>query len=353
LGVNPAAIFDPFFIPPKLLHREKELRTVETFVEDGICNQYPLHIVVTGIHGIGKTVFVNYLAEQIKNKYGFSKIFVNMRDPESRDFLNKIACEDSLCFRESEVKCVANEARRSSFLIVVLDDVNPYSDLFCRFLRKGKERNIIVLASSNSNNLLIKRGFDFYSHLDFVLKLGIYTPNQLFDITLQRVKLAFPRKVDVEVIRYITDLVCEFDINRPGISIEILRRLYPLVVSGAEITIEDVRKCSHDLLWILNDDLMVLDALRDMRIESILLLEKIALHLLRRPKRAYLSLREINELYYLLCDEIGDDVARYLFNECLEELTSSDVLFRSSFNKKYFYLAIPPKFLLDLIDTIF
>lgn len=46
------------------------------------------------------------------------------------------------------------------------------------------------------------------------------------------------------------------------------------MVSGAEITIEDVRKCSHDLLWILNDDLMVLDVLRDMKIESILLLEK-------------------------------------------------------------------------------
>lgn len=45
------------------------------------------------------------------------------------------------------------------------------------------------------------------------------------------------------------------------------------MVSGAEITIEDVRKCSHDLLWILDDDLMVLDVLRDMRIESILLLE--------------------------------------------------------------------------------
>ncbi|MHA1721556.1 MAG: hypothetical protein ACTSXW_00600 [Candidatus Baldrarchaeia archaeon] len=349
MSVNPAAIFDPFFIPPKLLHRERELEAAEAFVENGINDQYSLHIVVTGIRGIGKTVFVNYLAEQIQNRYGFSKIFINMHDSGSRDFLRRIVYGNSVCFKEGSAK----EARKGSFLIMVLDDVNPYSDLFCRFLRESKERNIIVFASSNPNDLLSERRFDFCSNLDFVLKLGIYKPNQLFDITLQRARLAFPKEVDVEVIRYITDLVCEFDINRPSISIEILRRLYPLVVSGAEITIEDVRKCSHDLLWILNDDLMVLDALRDMRIESILLLEKIALHLLRRPKRAYLSLREIKELYHLLCDEIGDDAARYLFNECLEELTNSDVLFRSSFNKKYFYLAIPPKFLLDLIDAIF
>jgi len=351
LIVGPAAIFDPLFIPPELLHRERELKAAETFVENGISSQYPLHIVVSGIRGIGKTVFANFLAEKIRKEHGFPKVFINMRDPEGRAFLNKVVYGKKVHF--SEGNSLFNYVDKNSFLILVLDDVDPYSNMFCRFLKKSRERNIIVIASGDSKSLLRKNRRGFCSYLDFVLKLGIYTPSQLFDITLQRVKLAFPIEVDIEVIQYITDLVCEFDVNRPSVSIEILRRLYPLVISGKEVTVEVVRKCSHDLLWILNDDLMVLDALRNMRIESILLLEKIALHLLRRPKKAYLSLREIRELYNLLCDEIGDNMAKYLFNECLEELTSSDALFKSSFNEKYFYLAIPPKLLLDLIDTIF
>ena len=349
--VGPAAIFDPLFIPPELLHRERELKAAKTFIENGISSQYPLHIVVSGIRGIGKTVFANYLAERIRKEYGFPKVFINMNDPENRIFLNKVVYGKNFHFRERDIPI--DRAHKNSFLILVMDDVDPYSNMFCRFLKKSRERNIIVIASGDSRSLLRKSHSSFCSHLDFILKLGIYTPSQLFDITLQRVKLAFPIEVDIEVIQYITDLVCEFDVNRPSVSIEILRRLYPLVISGKEVTVEVVRKCSHDLLWILNDDLMVLDALRNMRIESILLLEKIALHLLRRPKKAYLSLREIRELYNLLCDEIGDNMAKYLFNECLEELTSSDTLFKSSFNEKYFYLAIPPKLLLDLIDTIF
>jgi len=351
LIAGPAAIFDPLFIPPELLHREKELRAAEAFVENGISSQYPLHIVVAGIHGIGKTVFANYLAEKIKSEYDFPKIFINMRDPEGRNFLNKIVYGNSFHFLEKEG--LTNGVHKDSFLILVLDDVDPYSSLFCRFLRKSREKNIIVLASSDSRSLLRRKHFSFCSHLDFVLKLGIYTPTQLFDITLRRVKLAFPVDVEVEVIRYITDLVCEFDINRPSVSIEILRRLYPLIVSGANITVEDVRVCSHDLLWILNDDLVVLDALRGMRVESILLLEKIALYLSRRIKKAYMSFKEVKELYYLLCDEIEDKAAKYLFSECLEELVNSDILLRSSFNEKYFYLAIPPKLLLNLIDAIF
>jgi len=86
LVVGPAAIFDPLSIPPELLHRERELKAAETFVENGISSQYPLHIVVSGIRGIGKTVFANYLAERIRKEYGFPKVFINMNNPESRIF---------------------------------------------------------------------------------------------------------------------------------------------------------------------------------------------------------------------------------------------------------------------------
>jgi len=351
LIVGPAAIFDPLFIPPELLHRERELKAAETFVENGISSQYPLHIVVSGIRGIGKTVFANFLAEKIRKEHGFPKVFINMRDPEGRAFLNKVVYGKKVHF--SEGNSLFNCVDRNSFLILVLDDVDPYSNMFCRFLKKSRERNIIVIASGDSKSLLRKNHRGFCSYLDFVLKLGIYTPSQLFDITLQRVKLAFPIEVNIEVIQYITDLVCEFDVNRPSVSIEILRRLYPLVISGKEVTVEVVRECSHDLLWVLNDDLVVLDALRCMRIENILLLEKIASHLARRVRKAYLSIREIRELYYLLCEEMEDEAAKYLFSECLDELINSGVLLRSSFNEKYLYLTIPPRFLLNLIDAIF
>ena len=351
--IGPAAIFNPFFIPPRLLHREKELKVAEAFLEDGINYQYPLHLAVTGINGIGKTAFVNYLAEKIKDAYGFPKIFLNMHDSDSKYFLEKIVNDRNNSVVKNEVEYVSNGTYKDSFLVLVLDDVDPYSSLFRKVLRESKKRNMIVLASVDARTLSKKSLSNLQTHLDFILKLGIYTPSQLFDITLQRVKLAFPIEIDIDVVSYITDLVCEFDINRPSVTIEMLRRLYPLVASGMEITVEDVRKCSHDLLWILNDDLIILEALRNMKFESILLLEKVASHFSRRPKKAYLSLKELRNLYYLVCDEIEDEAAKYLFNECLEELMDSEILYRSSFNKTYFYLAIPPKLLLNLINALF
>ncbi len=353
MNIGPAAIFDPFFIPPELLHREKELKVAETFVEDGISHQYPLHIVVTGINGIGKTAFVNYLGEKIKDAYGFPKVFVNMHDSENKKFLNNIIGGRKFSFIGNEVECISNEKYKDLFLVLVLDDVDLYSSLFRKVLRESKKRNIIVLASADAGTLSRKSFSNLENRLDFILKLGIYTPRQLFDITLQRVKLAFPIEIDIDVIRYITDLVCEFDINRPSVSIEILRRLYPFAASGMEITVEDVRKCSHDLLWILNDDLVILEALRNMNMQSVLLLEKMALHLSRRPKKAYLSFKELRDLYYLLCDEIRDEIAKYMLNECVEELLESEILFKSVFNENYFYLTVPPTFILNLIDAIF
>lgn len=349
---GPAAIFDPFFIPPELLHRGKELEVAEAFVENGINYQYPLHIVVTGINGIGKTAFVNYLAEKIKDTYGFPKIFINMHDSENRHFLNRILGGKKFSFSENGVEYSDNGVWEDFFTVLVLDDVDPYSGLFRKVLRASKKRNMIILASVDARTISRKSFSNLETRLDFILKLGIYMPRQLFDITLQRVKLAFPVKIDVEVVRYITDLVCEFDINRPSVSIEILRRLYPLVACGMEITVEDVRKCSHDLLWILNDDLVVFEALRSMKLESVLLLEKVGLYLSRRPKKGYLSFEELRDLYYLLCDEIGDEVAKYMFNECVEELLESEILFRSVFNENYFYLTIPPRLVLNLIDAI-
>jgi len=63
--VGPKAIFDPNFIPPKLLFRKKEENSLYSILNDSITDEFPLNILYQGIQGIGKKVIINKVLKDL------------------------------------------------------------------------------------------------------------------------------------------------------------------------------------------------------------------------------------------------------------------------------------------------
>ncbi|MEJ2278745.1 MAG: hypothetical protein P8Y70_13515, partial [Candidatus Lokiarchaeota archaeon] len=88
---GPRAIFDPLFIPPTLLYRKKEVRTLYSLLKDSLNDQYSLNIQYQGINGIGKKVIVNKVLQELKQKKIINNedknIFLNCNDKTTKEFI--------------------------------------------------------------------------------------------------------------------------------------------------------------------------------------------------------------------------------------------------------------------------
>ncbi|MHA1933154.1 MAG: hypothetical protein ACW96X_11470, partial [Promethearchaeota archaeon] len=73
--VGPKAIFDPNFIPPQILFRKREMKSLTSILTDSLSDEFCLNILYQGINGIGKKVIVNKVIDDLsrRNK-GFNNI---------------------------------------------------------------------------------------------------------------------------------------------------------------------------------------------------------------------------------------------------------------------------------------
>ena len=82
-SVGPKALFDHNFIPPNLLHRKKEEKSLYSILDDSISDDYSLNILYQGIDGIGKKVIINKVINDLliqKNGYNqISKVIIDCK----------------------------------------------------------------------------------------------------------------------------------------------------------------------------------------------------------------------------------------------------------------------------------
>ena len=66
---NPRALYDAEFVPPTLLHREKELNKLLDICYSSLDEKHKFNFnaYIYGIHGIGKTVFTKYSLQLLKS----------------------------------------------------------------------------------------------------------------------------------------------------------------------------------------------------------------------------------------------------------------------------------------------
>jgi len=88
--VGPKALFDPYFVPPKLLHRKKEESSLFGLLEDSLKDGFSLNILYQGIDGLGKKAIANKVLSDLCTSHVETpcyKIHIDCTDKSFEDLM--------------------------------------------------------------------------------------------------------------------------------------------------------------------------------------------------------------------------------------------------------------------------
>ncbi len=383
--VGPKALFDPDYIPPHLLYRKKEENSLFSILNDSISDEFNLNILYQGINGIGKKVIVNKvlndLLNQNKDFVKINKICVDCKKkkPEELIFLllSKINGLSNLNF---DVRPLLNSAishlwntfkficnRNDSHLFFIFNNIEYLEpEIFNKFLQFGKESNITLISTVNK---IIQPGtMELFSEFDLKKRLNFYNYQELYSILKQRVLLSFSHEIDRNLIRYITDLICEQYVPVPGKGIEILRDLYPILKNKNTLGNTEVLDiCQNEFdSFQISDELSMINYLSEEDILTVIFLDNFSNYFASKNKY-YISIIELHELYEISCENLEYEKNTNEFRKIIEELMNIGVIKPSkrTFHKNCthessngvnydsFFILMNPKQIKVIIDAIF
>lgn len=357
------AIFDPLFIPPKLCHREKELNELLGLIADNETN----NLLLYGPSGIGKTVLARFAVETFSNitESEVTPIFVNLCYKSYRELMYQLnACisdnkQLGLIPVGASVAELWNLFRRlrksiENKVIIILDDVDEVNEnIHKKFLRESRELGITTIATAQMGYARkIRKEHKTCSQLDTTIFLDLYSETELMDITYQRVTIAFPSFVRPSVMRFLTDVVLEFDIGRPSTVIEILKRIYPISLGGGDILPINIQEASSNIFTV-QDEIAMIDSVTQTSLITRLLFHKIAREFQKYCHEPYISLNEIMKEYSLLYEELKADFNPDESIESIDDLLRTGLLYQSHFDRDLFYVIVPPEKIIEVLDLTF
>ncbi len=358
---SPKGLFDPYYVPEKLLHRNRELDSIAGVYSDSYEEDYGVNCLVHGISGVGMTVFSRYfLTTLIPDRFDAHTVYV---DAKRKDLLEIVAELNDKIHRETnrpitvafdldvlwmQFKRTAADAKKTVFVIDNIDETNE--DVYLKLARLSKEIRASTIGVLNSHDyrLLTKKPATDMAY-DFEIPLDTYTQSQLYEIVRMRVEDTFPLGLTDEVIRYITDLVCEFDASKPKTSIEALKALWPLASRGQEIDSDMVRSATSNITTFgLDQDYMeIVETVAMNDFMTLLVLEAMTEHLMRYKTETYIDRKTLNELILIKCEELGIKHARDDIEKSLQTLIFQSIVFESGYSRNLLYVLTPPEVLYD------
>ncbi|MEJ2295409.1 MAG: hypothetical protein P8Y23_11675, partial [Candidatus Lokiarchaeota archaeon] len=243
---GPKALFDNNFIPPKLLHRDREEKNLNSLLFDSLSDHFCCSVLYQGLQGIGKKVIINKVIYDLGSEDQLNSEIINVRiDCKEKDvheiFFNLISDLSTMCKLELNLSLLLNykvSELWNAFKLITSKFVNPMilifhniedlkSSIFKKFLKYSKETKTTLISTVNRVNR--SNTFDLLNEFDYKKKLEFYSYSELLDILNQRISLTFKHEIDTELIEYITDLIFEHYVPVPGKGIEIFKELYPLL----------------------------------------------------------------------------------------------------------------------------
>lgn len=383
--IGPKALFDPNYIPPRLLYREKEEDSLFSVLNDSISDEFCLNILYQGMSGIGKKVIVNKVINDLlihnKDYTKIDKVNVDCKEKKLVELiyslLNELNSISNLNFDfrpilNSDIPQLWNTFKFTcnkidSHLFFIFNNIEYLEpEIFNKFLQFSKETNITLI--STVNKVLRPRTMDILSEFDFKKKLSFFTYTELFSILKQRVLLSFSHEIDKDVIRYITDLICEQYVPVPGKGIEILRDIYPILRSNKKFhNFELLEICQNEFdTFQISDEFSIINYLSDEDILTVIFLDNLSNYFISK-KKYYISLNELRELYEISCEVLQYEKNFNEFRELIKELSNIGIFkpskrtlrkidtYKSLTNPDYdlFFILINPKQIKIIIDTIF
>jgi len=362
--ISPKGLFDPYYIPDRLLHREREMRMIDSVYRDSYEDDYGINCLVHGITGVGMTVFSRYfLTKIIPEQFDSYTIYV---DAKHKDVLEIVAELNDKIHRLSSKpitvafdldklwmqfkRTAAASSRRGVFVIDNIDENNEEIYTKVAMLSKEIKASTIGVLNSHDYRLLTKAPATQMAY-DFEVPLDTYTQSQLYDIVRMRVEDTFPLGLTDEIVRYIADLVCEFQASTPRTSIEALKALWPLAQKGQEITSDIVRSATSRITTLGQDDdyMDLIDTISMNDFMTLLVLEALSEHLMRYKTETYIDRQTLNELVMIKCEELGVKHSVDDIDKSLQTLIFQSVVFESGYTRDLLYLLVPPEILYDTV----
>jgi Cdc6-like AAA superfamily ATPase len=383
--VGPKALFDQNFIPPKLLYREKETKSLYSLLNDALSDGFSLNILYQGIQGIGKKVIINKVIQdlyELNNEPSqIHKISINCSEKSIEEIMISILVEISSfqnlnfgyntilnsnisdLWRIFKLLC----KKYQGDLIFVFNNIEAIKpELFRKFLQFGKETNINLI--STINNVLKPKTLDILTEFDLKKKLNYFSFKELFGILNQRVKLTFSHDIDRNLIKYITDLIFEQFVPVPGKGIDVLKELYPYLTHQTKIeskeiigVVQNQFDSSHYI-----DEFNLFSYFSEADLLNIIFLDNLSNFFLR-SNNYYISSDKLKDIYELSCESVDYEKNTEEFISIITTLTNIGILNVSKkripkFNSfssnpmvdsKDFFITITPNQQKAIADSIF
>ncbi len=383
--IGPKALFDPNYIPPRLLYRKKEENSLLSILNDSISDEFCLNVLYHGMNGIGKKVIVNKvindLLMQNKDCFKINKVCVDCKEKEIEELifslLNELTSFSNFNFDYRTIlnsniahlwntfKFICNKT--DSHLFFIFNNIEYLEpEIFHKFLQFSKETNITLISTVNK---FLKPGtMDLLSEFDFKHKLDFFSYHELYSILKQRVLLSFSHEIDKDLIRYITDLICEEYVPVPGKGIEILRDIYPTIKNNkGACNFELLEICQNEFdTFQISDEFSIINYLSEEDILTVVFLDNLSNFFVSKMNY-YISFNELMECYELSCESLECIKNNNEFYSLIEEMLNMGIIKPSkrtnyknnaykgfnNINCDFFFTIINPKQIKVIIDTIF
>jgi len=380
--VGPRALFDAHYIPPKILYRNREEKSLFSILKDSFSDDFSLSILYQGIQGIGKQVIINKVIRDLSDlNTKLLNIQVDCREKNLEEIiislLTKIGQNQNINFNfkniiNSNISNLWNlfklTCRKVDHNLVFIFNNIEYleSEIFKKFLQYGKDTSVSLIATVNQ--ALKPSTLDLLSEFDLKKKLNYFTYKELFDILKQRVSLTFLRGVDNELVEFITDLIFEHYVPVPGKGIEILREIYPVLnqqVSLNNLEISEILRNQFDSLQA-TDEFSMLSYISEAELLTIIYLDNLSNHFLKNSN-LYITIKELKELYYVSCESIDYEKDMEEFKNLITTLRNIGILNASKkndindfryfneniLNYNFYFMVLNPRQLKSILDAIF
>jgi Cdc6-like AAA superfamily ATPase len=380
--VGPRALFDAHYVPPKILYRNREEKSLFSILKDSFSDDFSLSILYQGIQGIGKQVIINKVIRDLSNlNTNFLNIQVDCREKNLEEIiislLAKISQNQNMNFNFKSIintnisnlwnlfKLTCRKVDHNLvFIFNNIEHLEP--EIFKKFLQYGKDTSFSFLATINQ--ALKPSTLDLISEFDLKKKLNYFSYKELFDILKQRVSLTFLREVDKELVEFITDLIFEHYVPVPGKGIEILREIYPVLnqqVSLNNLEISEILRNQFDSLQV-TDEFSMLSYISEAELLTIIFLDNLSNHFLKNSN-LYITIKELKELYFVSCESIDYEKDMEEFKNLITTLRNIGILNASKkndindfryfneniLNYNFYFMVINPKQLKVIVDAIF
>ena len=363
--IGPKAIFDPNFIPPVYIPREKVAHQLEGIILDAMDDGYTTNVNLYGLKGVGKNLMINHFIENLALEKNILSATVPLENGTKNPPTSADDLEEQVLFMR--VDCSQNNIDQTYLSIIdrLIQNLNISLDLaeliqqstaklwhvVKVLVRKVKYPVLLYLQNSEhlgrdylttfyafskqTRNLQLLTGinsgvqrysFKHYADMDHRIQMDTYTLSELHRITDDRSKMAFKESISVEAVHMVVDYIQEFDLKVPGACINYLQEVYPIIQNNRELHAEDMRNISQFYFDGFSlDAFSMADYVVNTNIEDRLFLEYIV-NYFQSHDRFYIPFNEIKQAYQMTCEELGFSPKNREFKVSLDKILDAQII---------------------------